>query len=265
MKKSSISIPKTIAITGASSGIGAALAEYYATKNVTLFLSGRNKERLNKVAMACKNKGAKGRVDVVDVTNKEQIANWLTMIDEKHPLDLVIANAGISGGSGGVTRGEPVDQARKIFDVNLTGVLNTVEPILPRMIERKKGQIAIMSSLASFSGWPGAPAYSGSKAAVRVYGEALRGNVQRFGVKVNVVCPGFIKTPMTDVNNYKMPFLMEVDEAARIIAQGLAQDKDRIAFPLPTYLVSGLLGMLPPVLSKLILSKVPHKPVNENL
>lgn len=252
--------PRNILITGASSGIGAALAQFYARDGVFLALSGRNKERLEEVVQACRKKGAEVSAKLIDVTDQTAMQGWVDEVDESHALDLVIANAGISGGTGGSDNGESVTQARNIFEVNLTGVLNTIEPVLPRMVTRQCGQIALMSSLASFSGWPGAPSYSASKGAVRLYGEALRGSMTTKGVKVNVICPGFIKTPMTDVNDYKMPFLMEVDKAATFIANGLEKNKGRIAFPWGTYLLSGFLGMLPHCLSLKIFSKLPEKP-----
>ena len=129
---------------------------------------------------------------------------------------------GISGGTGGAggdpsagpMQGESPAQARQIFDVNLGGVLNTLEPVLPAMLQRGRGQVAIISSLAAFRGWPGAPAYSASKGAVRFYGEALRGALHSSGVEINVVCPGFVVSRMTDVNQFPMPFLMSAEKAA---------------------------------------------------
>ncbi len=259
-----ITSPKNILITGASSGIGAALAEYYAGKGVFLALAGRNEVRLGDVARACRETGADIEEKIIDVTDQAAMQSWIEDLDQRQPLDLVIANAGISGGTGGSDErgndeGETVAQARKIFDINLIGVLNTIEPVLPCMVLRKRGQVALVSSLASFSGWPGAPAYSASKGALRLYGEALRGSMVVKGVKINVVCPGFIKTPMTDVNDYKMPFLMGVDKAASIIASGLEKNAGRIAFPWQTYLLAGFFGMLPHVLSLGIFSKLPEK------
>ena len=149
--------PKSILITGASSGIGEALALLYAKQGVFLALNGRNSDRLAQVAEACRAKGADVQTALVDVTQSQPMAEWVQGEDQEHPFDLVIANAGISGGTAGHQVGEPVSQARQIFDVNLIGVLNTIEPILNDMINRKSGQIAIISSLAGYRGWPGAP------------------------------------------------------------------------------------------------------------
>ena len=254
-----MTFPKTILITGASSGIGAALATRYAAPGVLLALQGRNAQRLGEVAKACRAKGAQVDEAIIDVTDRAAMKSWIETLDARAPLDLVIANAGISGGTGGGGL-EAEEQVRWIFDTNVTGVFNTIEPILPRMIARRRGQVALMSSLASFSGWPGAPAYSASKGAVRLYGEALRGSLAGKGVRINVVCPGFIRTPMTAVNPYSMPFLMDVDRAAAIIARGLEKNRGRIAFPWQTYLMAGFFGIMPYWLSARLFVKLPEKP-----
>jgi short-subunit dehydrogenase len=253
---------RSILITGASSGLGAALALHYAAPGVFLALGGRNRDRLAAIAKACREKGAEAAETTVDVANRAAMAAWIGQTDAAHPLDLVIANAGISGGAGGGKDmpGESPEQARRIFEVNLTGALNTIEPVLPLMLARRKGQIALMSSLAGFCGWPGAPAYSASKGAVRLYGEALRGACASHGVKINVLCPGFVRTPMTDVNPFPMPFLMDAPRAAKIMADGLAGNKARIAFPWPTYLLSGFFGLLPAAISSRLLRRFPGKP-----
>lgn len=251
--------PKAILITGASSGIGEALALHYAKKDIFLALSGRNEIRLQAVVDACKAKGADVDMAVIDVTERGGMEDWITEMDQLHTLDLVIANAGISGGTGGVMNGEPVRQARAIFDVNVMGVLNTIEPILPRMIARRAGQIAFISSMAGFRGFPSAPAYSASKGAVRFYGEALRGALAKTGVCINVICPGFVKSRMTDANDFHMPFLMETDKAAAIIAEGLAKNKGRIAFPLSVHFSSWLLSVLPDCIAQKLLSRLPAK------
>jgi short-subunit dehydrogenase len=274
--------PRTILITGASSGIGAALADAYAAEGVTLILTGRDLDRLDQVAERCRQAGATVRHATVDVTEAEFMATWLKQVDEATPIDLAIANAGISGGTGGTATGESAEQARRIFATNLDGVLNTVLPLADRMVERAQrrrqaaeaaesegkaprsdgpvGQIAIVSSLAGFRGLPGAPSYSGSKAAVRVWGEAMRVQLKPKGVAVNVVCPGFIRTPLTDRNPYKMPFLMEADAAARLIRRNLAKDKGRIAFPWPMHALVWLMAALPTPLTDRLLKKSPKKP-----
>lgn len=251
--------PKNILITGASSGIGEALAWHYAAPDIFLALSGRNEERLLSIAEMCRRKGAEVDVAVLDVTDRGMMEDWIVEIDALHTLDLVIANAGISGGTGGVMNGEPMSQARAIFDVNLMGVLNTIEPVLPRMLKRKKGQIALISSMAGFRGFPSAPAYSASKGAVRFYGEALRGSLKDSGVEINVICPGFVRSRMTDANKFHMPLLMQAPKAAEIIANGLVENRGRIAFPWPTHFASWFISILPDWLAQKILTRLPAK------
>jgi short-subunit dehydrogenase len=230
-------------ITGASSGIGAALAELYAAPHMRLSLHGRNAARLEKVAESVRQKGAAVSFKTGDVAYAETMTAWIEECDRQQPLDLVIANAGISAGTG--RNGESDAQARAIFAINVTGVLNTVQPALALMGKRQRGQVAIMSSLASFRGFPGAPAYCASKAAVRIYGEALRYEYAAKNVEVNVICPGFVKTPMTDVNHFSMPLIMSADRAAEIIRQGLVRNRARIAFPLRMYGAVRILAALP--------------------
>lgn len=244
-------------LTGASSGLGAAMALEYAAPGVTLSLGGRDAKRLRQVADEAEKRGARVLTTLVDVTNADDMKAWIGQSEAVQPLDLVIANAGISAGTGNYKETE--EQARAIFNVNLNGVLNTVHPALLFMQKRGRGQIAIMSSLAGFRGFAGAPAYCASKAAVRLYGEALRGDFLRHGIKVNVICPGFVKTPMTDVNKFPMPFLMTAAKAATIIRKGLEADKPRLAFPWPMYMIVRLFSALPASLIDAIAARLPRK------
>ncbi|MBI2236207.1 MAG: SDR family NAD(P)-dependent oxidoreductase [Magnetospirillum sp.] len=246
-----------VLITGASSGIGAALARAYARPGVTLFLGGRHAGRLRAVAAVCRDKGAEVEVAEVDVTDHAAMAAWIVAADHKRPLELVVANAGISAGAGRGEVGEA--QTRAIFATNFDGVVNTVLPAVAAMRPRRFGQIAIVSSVAGFRGIAPAPAYGASKAAVRVWGEGLRGELRQEGISVSVVCPGFVETPMTDVNPFPMPFLMDADRAAAIIVKGLARKKGRIAFPLPVFFVAWLLSVLPDRLADWIGRKLPGK------
>jgi short-subunit dehydrogenase len=248
---------RSILLTGAGSGLGAALARRYAAPGVRLALIGRNESRLAQVEADCVARGATVERASIDVTEQAALAAWIVAADEQLPFDLVIANAGISGGTSGL--GESNDQSRLIFAINLDGVLNTIEPILPRMRRRGTGAVALMSSLASFRGLPGAPAYGASKAAVRVLGEALRGDYRPCGVTVSVICPGFVTTPMTARNRFHMPFLMTAERAAEIMARGLARGQGRIAFPWPMYALVRLIAALPSALIDRFIGRLPRK------
>jgi short-subunit dehydrogenase len=250
--------PTSILITGASSGLGAALAEAYAAPGIRLALGGRDRTRLEETAERCRVAGAEVEVAVIDVIERELMASWIEFADTSRPLDLVIANAGISAGSR--SGGESAEQVRRILAINVDGALNTVLPAMPPMVARGHGQIALMASLAGYRGLPGAPAYCASKAAVKVFGEGLRGELAAKGVDVSVICPGYVDTPMTQRNRFPMPFLMDAAGAARLIKQRLAKNKARIAFPWPMAAMVWLLQALPPgAIDRLLLARLPRK------
>ena len=253
--------PNSILITGASNGIGAALAREYARPGCTLFLGGRDTARLAGVAADCQAKGAAALPEAIDVVDADAIARWIARSDDRAPLDLVIANAGVSAGTG--TAGEPPGQAQRIMAINVGGVINTVHPALERFALRPgpgaKGQIALMSSLASFRGFAGAPAYCASKAAVRNYGEGLRNAYAGAGIDVSVICPGFVHSGMTAENDFAMPFVMAADRAARIIRRGLAHNRGRIAFPWQMYAAAWLVQALPTWTTDRIMRGLPAK------
>ncbi len=248
-----------VLISGASSGIGAALAVAYARDGARLALGGRDGTRLNTVAGQCRAVGAQVSTACVDVTDRAATASWVTEAD----ADLVIANAGISAGTGG--EGESDAQVRRIFAVNVDGMFNTVHPAIETLRARtpgsdgRRGQIAIMASLAGFRGFAGAPAYCASKAAVKVYGEALRPDLAAQGIGVSVICPGYVRSAMTDTNDFPMPFLMDADKAAAIIQRGLARNAARIAFPFPMYAAAWLCGALPPGWLDRLMRRLPRK------
>lgn len=250
--------PRSVLITGASSGLGRALAMAYAAPGVSLALGGRDAVRLGDTAESCRRLGAVVHPECVDVTDATATAAWVAAVEARAPLDLVIANAGISAGTGGA--GEPAEQARRIFAVNVDGVLNTVLPALPAMRARRSGQVAVVSSLAGFAGFAGAPAYCASKACVRVWGEALRGWLAAEGVAVSVVCPGFVDTPMTAANGFRMPLLMPPGRAAAMIVRGLARDRPRIAFPWPLYAAALAFAALPGRVRDALGAALPRKP-----
>jgi short-subunit dehydrogenase len=221
----------SIVITGGSNGIGETLALDYAQAGVALALIGRDKARVEAVAAACRARRATVWAEAIDVVERDKLAAWLAAFDDAHPVDLLIANAGVS-----------IDQdnsslhdfsiIRRTIDINVGGVLNTVEPLLGRMMARKHGQIGIMSSLASFIGLPYSASYNASKAAVRVWGESIRYVLKKDGIGVSVICPGFVSTRITAQAPFPMPFLMTTARASAIIRRGLARNAARIAFPI---------------------------------
>ena len=249
--------PASIAITGASSGIGRALALHYARPLNRLSLAGRDAARLDRVAKDCSDRGASVGVEAFDLRDAERARKWIDAIDTETPIDLLIANAGISAGTHGGSEAEV--QVRAVFDVNVNGVLNVALPTIQRMEQRGHGQIGLMSSLAGHRGFPGAPAYCASKAAIKVWGEALRGHCAAKGVRISVIMPGYVRTPMTEVNDFPMPFLMSAEKAAAIVAAGLARNRARIAFPFPTAAMAWLIGALSPGLTDRLLSRLPRK------
>jgi short-subunit dehydrogenase len=249
---------QNILITGASSGIGAELAKKFAEPNINLLLIGRNKARLDKVAKECLAKKANVFLQIADVTNSEKIKKIINEFDKKFPLDLVIANAGISAGTG--RTGEAQSQVDLIFNVNILGVVNSIYPAIALMKQRKKGHIAIMSSMASFLALPSAPSYSSSKACVRFLGESLYVELKKYNVAVSVICPGYVKSPMTNCNQFPMPFLMSSAKAANIIKTGLLKRKYMIIFPKIMYYFISFLALLPTSLRCYILGKLPNKP-----
>ncbi len=249
--------PKSIVITGASSGIGEYLALAYAAAGMRLALSGRDEARLAGVAERCRHAGATVIAARVDAADRKAMADWLREIDDAAPIDLMIANAGIASGT--PEGREDAELARRTFEVNLTGVLNSLQPLIEPMIARRRGQLVIISSLASFRGFAGSAAYCASKAAVRIWGEGLRNELAQLGVEVNVVCPGFVVSRMTAVNKFRMPFLMETGRAAAVIKRGLERNKSRISFPWPMSAAVWLLTALPAAWTDPFMRQMPKK------
>ena len=221
--------PKSVFITGASSGLGAHLAIEYANNGRTLHLCGRHKTRLEVTAKTCRKKGAKVFTYVFDTTNEKAATTAIQQAFKRTPLDLVIANEGVSAGVIGMPEND--DATRKIMTTNIFGTLNTVLPALELMKKRRKGHVALVASLAGYRGMSSCPAYSASKSAVKALGEALYGQQKPKGICVTTICPGFIETPLTDKNRFYMPFLMKADKAARIIHKRLNKRPAMIGFP----------------------------------
>ncbi|KAA2214337.1 SDR family NAD(P)-dependent oxidoreductase [Pseudoroseomonas oryzae] len=251
-----------VAITGASSGLGRALALACARPGATLHLAARNPGRLGESAAACRARGAVVREVVLDVRDGAACANWIGGMER---LDLLVANAGISGGTGGMS--EPAAQVRAIFDTNVSGVLNTALPALDRMAAQPagpdgvRGRMAVIASVAAFVAAPGAAAYCASKSAVQRWAEATDATERARGLRIHAVCPGYVRTPMTAVNGFPMPFMLEPEDAARRTLAGLRAGRTRIAYPWPTYAMARIAGMVPLGLRAAVAARLPAKPI----
>lgn len=236
-------------LTGASSGIGAALAEELSEPGGSALLIARSETRLEGIAGRLAQSGALVETRALDVTDAYEMDRALTAFDADAPVDLVIANAGISCGARADGSSESIDDARQVIDVNLFGALNTISPLLPAMRARRVGHIVLLSSLAALRPLPSMPAYGASKAALRAYGTALRGAERRHGICVTIVCPGFVTTPMSRRHLGARPFEVPVGVAARRIARGLRRRQALVTFPWPLALLTWLGARLPPHLA----------------
>lgn len=249
-------MPAHVVLTGASSGLGRALALHYAAPGRRLSLLGRDGDRLDAVAMACRAKGAAVETAQIDVTDAVALSDWLHAQDGQTPVDLVIANAGLGGSRALAPRGgEGGAQARALFAVNTVGLINTVTPLLAPMRIRRHGSLALVGSIQGDLGLPHSPAYSASKAAVRIYGDGLRRLLRADGLSVTTILPGFIDTPMSQSLRMARPFLWPAEKAARRIAQDIARGARYSIFPFPLRLAIGLGRALPPAVTDFVLTQ----------
>jgi short-subunit dehydrogenase len=225
--------PSVVLITGASGGIGAALACAYAAAGRTLILQGRNPEKLAQVAEQCRRMHAEVVPLQLDVGDSPEVIEHLGMIADAHAIDLAIVNAGINRTLSTLGEIQSWTDTDAVISVNLRGSLATVSALLPAMRRRGRGQIALVSSLAAYVGMPAAPAYSASKAALKMYGDAMRDSLAAEGIAINVVLPGFVRTSMGEGFPGPHPFMLSPEEAARRIQRGLSRNAAHIAFPFP--------------------------------
>jgi short-subunit dehydrogenase len=242
--------PGCVLITGASAGIGAALAREYAAPGRTLVLHGRDAARLATLARECEGRGARVVALELDLREGPAAVDALRQLSAAHVVDLAIVNAGVTSAIGQGEEVEDFARGREVLAVNLDGALATVAGVLPAMRWRGSGQIALMSSLAAYFGLPITPTYCASKAALKAYGEALRVWLAPQGVAVNVVMPGFVQTAMSASLAIPKPFMMGPERAARLIRAGLARNRARIAFPFPFSWGAWWLSVLPPQVSE---------------
>jgi short-subunit dehydrogenase len=243
-----------VLITGATGGIGAALARSYANAGRTLILHGRDRRRLSALSRCCEARGARVLSVVFDLRETHAAVEQLRQVSKDEPIDLLIVNAGVTRTIGAGEEAESLDTAREVLAVNLDGALATVAGVLPDMRRRGSGQIALVSSLAAYYGLAQTPTYCASKAALRAYGEALRSWLAPQGIAVSVVLPGFVDTSMTAGLNGPKPATLSPARAALLIRRGLERNRGRIAFP--RLLAWGLLwlSVLPPAIAERILS-----------
>ncbi len=247
---------KNIVITGASSGIGSALALRLAAADVHLILLARRTDKLEEVAEKCISKQASVSTHSIDVTDYSNLQILLEKIDDENPVDLIICNAGVTNIIGKQWQIEDWQTVCKVIDTNLYGVLASVQPLVPRMQQRKQGHIAIISSLAAFYGMPITPAYCASKSGIKAYGESLRGGLKPYGVNISMVYPGFVESDVSDKFSAKKPFMMSAEKAADIIIRGIEKNKPSISFPFPLNFGTWFLGVLPARASDWIMSKL---------
>jgi len=251
-----------VLITGASSGIGRALAVECARRGDTLFLCGRDAARLEEVVGECRALGAKAEGRVVDVADADAVRTWMLEADAAAPLDRVFSNAGVATGV------ESEVNVRKTFAVNVGGNVNVVLTAIGIFRERKaegraarnaKPQILVTASVAGYGPLKSCPSYSATKSCVKTWALALRGALRPEGIRVSAICPGFVRSRITDVNTCPMPFFMEADKAARIILARADRDVGLIAFPWPMRLATWVLSILPFRANELINRLLPKK------
>lgn len=231
-------------VTGASSGIGRALALELARRGWTVAATARGEEAL--VALAQSTQGLPGRIigHAGDVTDAAAMAACVAAVEAAHgPVALAVLNAGIAP----YIRAPHIDVAavQKVFAVNTLGVFNGLAAVMPAMAARGRGQIAVTGSMAGYGGLPKAAAYGGSKAAVIHACEALKFDCDNLGIKLQLVSPGFIRTPLTDENDFPMPFLMEVEEAARRCVDAFGENRFEIVFPRRLAFILKAVNLLP--------------------
>ena len=244
--------PTCVLVTGASSGLGEALARHYARPGRTLLLTGRSAEGMRRTTEACLALGATVRAldnnDLATEAGRAAMREWARARDAELPIDLVVANAGVDAGTCGAPDKEDLaDVTRRVFAINVDGAFATAFAVLDKMRARGRGQIGLVSSIAGLAPVGSSAAYSASKSALKVFGESLRWQLLREGVRVNVVCPGYVDTGLTRSLSFKISGILGADAAAAAIAQGFARDAPVTCFPTGHFAAQWLSAALPPV------------------
>jgi hypothetical protein len=244
-------------LTGASSGIGEALARHYSGQGATLGLMARREDLLGKLAASL---GTPCEIYPCDVRDARGMNAAAAHFMARHgPPDIVIGNAGISVGN--LTElPEDLETMREVLEINVMGLVTTFQPFVVPMRTRGSGSLVGIASVAGFRGLPGGTAYSASKAAAIRYLEGLRVELRSSGVRVTTICPGYIATDMTRRNPYPMPFMIPADEAARRFARVIAQGASYAVIPWQMAIVGRILGVLPNWLFDRLFARAGRKP-----
>lgn len=250
---------KKVVISGASSGIGLALARHYLERGAFVAALARRGELLQSLAVEFPEQVFCYALDVRDAPEIRDAAHdFITRVGVP---DIVIANAGVSRGTL-TEHAEDIDVFQQVMDINVLGMAKTFQPFIAAMRAERYGSLVGIASVAGFRGLPGAEAYSASKAAAISYLESLRVELHASGIKVVTICPGYIKTPLTDVNTYPMPFILEVNKAARRMARVIERGKSFAVVPWQMGMVGWLMKCLPNWLYDRLFAKAPHKSRN---
>jgi short-subunit dehydrogenase len=246
---------KTILITGASSGIGAALARAHAREGITLLLWGRDQARLQETQTQCRALGAQARIESFDLSDAAGFAAHLAAADAATPIDLAIFNAGLGGTAPDDAYSEAPQSAEAIAQVNFVAPVVGAHVMANAMAARGKGQIVLIGSISESFPLPMAPTYAATKAGLRMFAEALGLRVKKFGVTVSLVSPGFIDTPMSRKVREAKPFLMTADAAAAIITRKIAAGARVIVVPWQFAVLRAVTNLLPRALVRWVLSR----------
>lgn len=224
--------PRRIIITGASAGLGRALAREFATRGARLVLAARRGDLLEEVADEVRDRGGEARTIAVDVTLGDAARRIVAAADDAYGgVDVVVMNAGI--GFPAFVDTFSADETERVMAVNYTSAVRMIEAVLPRMLASNSGQLVAITSLASFRGMPGSGAYNASKAALTILMESIRTELRPTGITVTTIFPGFVRTAMTDRNEFHMPWMLEPDDAARRMVRAIERRRADVRFPLP--------------------------------
>src|SRR5262245_22184018 len=246
-----------VVITGASSGIGAALAHFYARQRARVLLIGRDTARLAQVAEVCSAHATLVETARVDVRERAALAAVLDRFDDRYPIDVAVANAGVTSILAPNDFVESGDEFERVLETNLIGAFNTVAPVAERMATRGAGRIGLVGSIAGLRGLPYSPAYCASKAGLKAMGEAMRARLRPRGVTLTIASVGFVVTPLDDAIASPKPLRMTAERAAARIAAAVEAGRAHVAFPLPLASAARLLALLPPRLGDALLRLVP--------